>query len=297
MAYPFTKIAIIYNPNSTGNSKKNAKELARHLKRHLPKSVTIELDATSHAGHAENLARDIAKGRQKVLLVSSSGDGGFNEVLNGLIAAHNPNAAAIVLPSGNANDHHHATSLRSVEEKILQPKIEAIDAVKVTATKDGRSFTRYAHSYVGAGLTAYIGKKLTEAKLNPLNEKWLVLKYLFLFRGVTLRVSPDFRWHRYSSLLFGNIGRMSKVIKLARESDYDDGKMEVYELKTSSTLRTILMLVSGSVLGLRANAQLKQLAFMSKRPVEVQFDGEVVQLDGRQTIVVKIERNIFRTLQ
>ena len=110
MAYPFTKIAIIYNPNSTGDSKQNAEELADHLKKQLPESVVIALEATQHAGHAEDLAHELASGKQKVLLVSSSGDGGFNEVLNGLLAADNPNAAAVVLPSGNANDHHVASS-------------------------------------------------------------------------------------------------------------------------------------------------------------------------------------------
>ena len=195
MAYPFTKIAIIYNPNSTGDSKQNAEELADHLKKQLPESVVIALEATQHAGHAEDLAHELASGKQKVLLVSSSGDGGFNEVLNGLLAADNPNAAAVVLPSGNANDHHVATSSKSVKQRILRPKLESIDAIKVTAVKKGKKFERYAHSYVGVGLTAYIGKKLAEAKLNPINEKWLVLKYLILFKSVVLRVDPDTRWH------------------------------------------------------------------------------------------------------
>lgn len=297
MAYPFTKIAIIYNPNSTGDSKDNATELATHLKKRLPKSIKVELIATQSAGHAEDLARELASGTQKVLLVSSSGDGGFNEVLNGLLAANNPNAAAIVLPSGNANDHHEATSERSVEEKIISPKVESVDAIKLTGMKDGATFERHAHSYIGAGLTAYIGKKLTEATLNPINEKLLVLKYLFLFKGVTLKVEPDVRWHRYSSVVFGNIGKMSKIIKLAPEADYDDGKMEVYEHKTNSTLKTVTMLVFGSMFGLSANAQLKQLSFISKHSIEAQFDGEVIVLDGNQPITVSVDRNAYKTLQ
>lgn len=297
MSYPFTKIAIIYNPNSTGDSKKNALKLERYLKDNLSSLVAVECDATKNAGHAEELARELASNTSKVLIISSSGDGGFNEVVNGVLASGNTEAAAIVLPSGNANDHHEATSLRSLEEKILKPKIESVDVIKVMATKDGKEFKRYAHSYVGIGLTAYIGKKLTEATLNSVNEKWLVLKYLLLFKSVVLRIDPDLRWHHYTSVVFGNINRMSKVLKLATESDYDDGKMELYELKTRSTFKTIVSLLIGSTFGLRAAAQLKQITLVARRPIEVQFDGEVVHLDGNTTITVSVVRNGLGTLQ
>lgn len=296
MSYPFTAIVIIFNPNSTGDSMSNAKKLQKALIRSLPKKVSITLIATERAAHAEEIALDVAIKNKRVLIVSSSGDGGYNEVLNGLLKANNPHAAAVVLPSGNANDHHEAISLRSLEDKIRHPRIEAIDAIKVAAMKDGKSFTRYAHSYVGVGLTAYIGKKLTEATLNPVNEKWLVLKYLLLFKGVTLKVEPDLRWHRYSSIVFGNISRMSKIIKLAPESHYDDGKIEVYELRTKSFIGTTLSLLFGSTFGLRPSAQLQRLSFRARRPVQVQFDGEVIQLDARDRITVSVDRSSFKTL-
>jgi diacylglycerol kinase (ATP) len=297
MVYAFTDIAIIYNPNSTGDSKKNALALHRRLKKQLPQSVTIELKATKHAGHAEDLARELANRNRKILLVSSSGDGGFNEVINGMISAKNPNAATIVLPSGNANDHHEATSSRTLEDRITHPNVIAVDAIKVIATKDGQPFERYAHSYVGAGLTAHIGKKLTEADLNPFNEKWLVLKYLLLFRSVALRVGSGARWHRYSSIVCGNISRMSKVIKLANEATYDDGKMEVYELRTTSLLKTIASLVFASTLGARPSSQLKKFEMTARRPLEIQLDGEVVRLDANHTIRIEVARSRLRTLQ
>ncbi len=297
MTYAFTAIAIVYNPNSTGDSKKNALSLQCRLKKQLPKSVTIDLKATKHAGHAEDLARELAKGKQKILLISSSGDGGFNELINGMISANNSHAAAIVLPSGNANDHHEATSSRSLEDRIIHSDIVAVDAIKVTATKDGQPFERYAHSYVGAGLTAHIGKKLTEAELNPFNEKWFVLKYLLLFRSVALRVEPDLRWHRYSSIVFGNIGRMSKIIKLAQEAKHDDGKMEVYELRTTSLLKTVTSLVFASTLGLRPTSQLKKFEMTARHPLEVQLDGEVVKLDASEPIRIRIVRNALHTLR
>jgi diacylglycerol kinase (ATP) len=297
MAYPFSSIIIIYNPNSTGDSNKNAKDLQKKLRRALSKNTSVSLVATEYAAHAEDIARKAASKNNSVLIVSSSGDGGYNEVLNGLLVANNPEAAAIVLPSGNANDHHEATATQPIDERIINPSIKTVDALKLEATKDGKIFTRYAHSYMGVGLTAYIGKKLTQASLNPINEKWLVVKYLFLFKSVRLRLEPDLRWHRYTSIVFGNIDRMSKMLKLSPEAKYDDGKMEVYELKTNSTLRTILSLLFGSTLGFQANAQVERIAFTARNPVDVQFDGEVIQLDAKSVIRVSIERNAVRTLQ
>ena len=166
MNYPFTHIAIIYNPNSTGNGPADAKKLQSHLKKQLPTSVKIDLTPTKSAGHAEKLARDYAKSHQKCLIVSASGDGGYNEVVNGVIGT-SKTAVVAVLPSGNANDHDRAISDDDILRRIVKADITKIDAIKLTGLKDGKKFERYAHSYIGMGLTAYIGKKLTEADLNP----------------------------------------------------------------------------------------------------------------------------------
>lgn len=288
MTYPFTTIAIIYNPNSTGNSRQNAKSLEKELIAKLPEYLKIRRIPTKHAGHGEVIAHDLAKKHKKILIVSSSGDGGYNEVVNGIIAANNPNAACMVLPSGNANDHHEATADRSVLERFLEPKIVKVDVVKVTGIRDGKNWERYAHSYVGVGLTAYIGKKLTEADLNPVNEKWLVLKHLLLFRSVKLKIKPGRRWHKYSSVVFGNINRMSKVIKLGDNSRNDDGKMEMYVLRTKSLTKTLYVLLFASTLGMQPNFQGKVVRFQAKKPVEIQLDGEVCTLDATKEVTIRL---------
>ena len=82
---PFDRIVIIFNPQSTGNAPRSAEELRDELARRLP-GVPLELSPTQHAGHARDLAREAA-GSGRPLLVSVSGDGGYNEVVDGVMQA------------------------------------------------------------------------------------------------------------------------------------------------------------------------------------------------------------------
>ncbi len=295
--YRFSHIAIIYNPNSTGDSVRNAKKLHKDLVAKLPKSVRTELIPTERAGHGEELARDFSTKHKRSLIVSVSGDGGYNEVVNGVIASGSKTSVVAVLPSGNANDHAKAISEASLLGRILDPHVIKIDSILVEATVGGVDWKRYAHSYVGFGLTAYIGKKLTENKLNSFNEKWLVLKYMVLFRSISLKIQPDLRWHKYSSVIFSNIAQMSKVIKLAPEARLRDDRVEVYILRAQSFIRMIFSLLFASTVGLKPTAQVKKLTLRAKRDIAVQLDGEVEVLDAKKKIAVSVARDAIRTLK
>lgn len=296
-SYRFSHIAIIYNPNSTGDSVRNAKKLHKDLVAKLPKKVHTELVPTEYAGHAEALARDFAAEHKHSLIISVSGDGGYNEVVNGVIASGSITGVVAVLPSGNANDHARAISEAALLERVLQPHIMKIDAILVEAVVGGKKWKRYAHSYVGFGLTAYIGKKLTESKLNSFNEKWLVLKYMLLFRSVSLRIEPDLRWHKYSSVVFSNIAQMSKVIKLAPDAQLRDNRVEVYILRAQSFIRMLFSLLFASTVGFRPSAQIKKLTLRAKRRAAVQLDGEVEVLDARKKIIVSVAPDAIKTLK
>src|SRR4051812_48781666 len=104
----YTAISIIYNPKSTGASKANAFDLVKQL-RHTPVAGLVRVTPTFFPGHAETLAYDLARSGERPLVISSSGDGGYNEVVNGVLKAQTEGATPTcgLLPSGNANDHYH----------------------------------------------------------------------------------------------------------------------------------------------------------------------------------------------
>jgi len=84
---PFDRVVLIFNPASTGNAPALAAELRDELQRRQP-DLPVTLQPTEHAGHARDLARDAAR-TGRPLLVSVSGDGGYNEVVDGTMKAGN----------------------------------------------------------------------------------------------------------------------------------------------------------------------------------------------------------------
>lgn len=296
MSYPFDNVFIIYNPISTGDSESDAKNLQDQLKTRLPKRVTVDLRPTEYAGHAVEIAADLAKQAQPTLLVSASGDGGYSEVVNGALTHPKSNLTVVVMPSGNANDHHHATASRSFVDRIVSAQIRPVDILEVELTTDGKQQQRFAHSYVGVGMTAYIAKRLNATKLNPVNEKILVLKHMMRFGHVTMRIGDETKWRRYSNLLLANIDRMSKVIKLDDDAEIDDGQFEVYQTFRQPVMATLRTVLVGAVYGLEPKQRVSRVTFTAKQDAQLQCDGEVYQFDGGQTVTVRIRKQFLKTL-
>jgi diacylglycerol kinase family enzyme len=276
------QIIIIYNPNSTGDGKTNAEALQARLVR--TSSLTVTLQPTDFAGHAEEIARDLAID-DETMIISSSGDGGYHEVINGILSHDNiPNKAiAGLLPSGNANDHYNAVHTGDLVERIVQNDIKQIDALKVTIG----DLTRYAHSYIGIGLTPHIGEQLTQAKLNPFNEVWLTIRYYFSLRPVKIRT--DNAIHRYDSLVFSNIERMSKYLTLSTKAKVDDGLFEVTGSRAGGAGKLMKHLFKASTSGLTDEAKhVDRYTFTSLRPLALQLDGEVFHFDAQSKVTISV---------
>lgn len=283
------KVEILYNPNSTGSGKDDAQALARELKK---KNISTKVRKTEYAGHAEKIASGYATTDTEIVLISASGDGGYHEVVNGVVSKHPKRTVVGVLPSGNANDHHTALGGSSFVSSIVKKKYQRIDVIKVEARVDGKPWTRYAHSYAGIGVTAYAAKRLTDERPNSVTEKWIVARSLFSFRSTKIKV--DKKTRRYSSMLFGNIDRMSKVMTLSDHSSVKDGKFEVNSIRLHSKLRLILYLIGLATIGARDSRHLKKFTFHTIRKMAIQLDGEVFIIDGRTRVVVSSEKHALR---
>jgi len=287
----FHTVIIIYNPNSTGDSESNAKDFAEKLRQRDAK-LKVSIIPTKFAGHAEEIASNYAES-EETLIISSSGDGGYNEVINGVMLSEGE-ASTAVLPSGNANDHHRAVAPDDMLAGIVKARVRKIEVIKVTGMMNGKTWERYAHSYVGFGLTPKVGKVLTEARPNALTEKWHVIKQAFAFKHV--KIQTDGEIHRYNSLIAATIDRMSKVIKLDDDASMNDGKMEIYESRFISPLRTIKDLLFASTKGITPTIRTKSFMLSSPRPLLVQLDGEVFTLDAKQQVTLTCEKDRLATL-
>jgi diacylglycerol kinase (ATP) len=286
----FNKVVVIYNPNSTGQSKLNAKTFKSELlEAGYPGEVLLE--ETKFAGHAEEIAEEYAD--PHTLIVSSSGDGGYNEVFNGMIRAHS-SAVIAVLPSGNANDHHTANTTGELVGNIIKGKVVELEALRVDTTVNGKEWSRYAHSYVGFGLTPKVGKVLTEQRPNALTEKWYVLRHIFDFKYITL--IRDGQKRRYSNLICAVITRMSKVVKLDEQASTEDGLMEIYETNHLTLIDTIRTLYHAAMRGIEHSSRVHALTLTTLRPTLIQLDGEVFTIDAKSDVTVTCEKALLKTV-
>jgi diacylglycerol kinase (ATP) len=288
--FSFRSVAIIYNPNSTGSSEDYARELAKKLEASTL-SVPVTVIATDHAGHAEELAHDLACTEPDTLIVSSSGDGGYHEVVNGVMRARaeGHQASTGLLPAGNANDHWNNVNQGGMAQAIIAGDRRHIELLHISVTSKNWSWERYAHSYAGIGMTPSIGRELNKTKLNRLNEAWIVLRSLMQLRPVKILVND--KTIRYDSLIFSNVERMSKVLKLSEESEVVDGKFEITAIRTRNKLHLIGELLRTVTMGSRAPTQATNFTFKTVKAIAIQLDGEIRRLPSDATVVVSVIPN------
>ncbi|MDB5184985.1 MAG: diacylglycerol kinase catalytic region [Candidatus Saccharibacteria bacterium] len=283
----YTAIIIIYNPNSTGSGKTLAEELKQQLDEISVQNVKII--ATEYAGHAEKLAYTLAKASSRPLVISASGDGGYNEVVNGILRAKNQGAKAVagLLPAGNANDHYHHLHDGDLITAILNGKTKKIDLLHLSATVDGKPYERYAHSYIGMGLTPKVGQELNKTQLNRLKEMYIVAKSLVALQPVRLKVNGKKR--TYDSLIFSNINKMSKVLTIAKDAKHNDGQFEITTFYRRNKLKLLLALLHASTFGYKGDTKATSFAFESLKPILVQLDGEIATLDALTEAQVSVQ--------
>jgi len=291
------RVVVVLNPNSTGDGPSNARALHDSLALRAP-DLPVELLETEHAGHAEVLAHDAVAAREGVLVVSASGDGGYHEVVNGVVAAgregHTTGLAA-VLPSGNANDHASATHRRPLADAIVDAAtsgaVERMDLLEVR-TSDGQH--RVAHSYAGVGITPVAAAALNEHDLDAAKETFLVLRAFWRYRPLLVehagrRISID-------SLVFANIDRMGKYAQLAPDSAPDDGRFETLLIPHRSKLR-LLADFTRVLRGVHeVESRSTPYVFTTTAPMPLQLDGEVLTVPGGTEVSVGCARLALRTV-
>lgn len=285
----YSTIAVIFNPNSTGPSERMARDFKKSMGEALPSQV-VELLPTEYPGHGEKLAYDLAKSSSNPLIISSSGDGGYHEVVNGVMKAQQEGSLALLglLPAGNANDHYRNVTQGDMIQRIVDNRPLKIDALYITAQIDGTVIKRYAHSYIGLGFTPFVAKQLNSHNLNPLSEAWIVLRSLFTITAIRLRLGS--RTRRYDSVIFSNVDMMSKYLTISSRSSLSDGQFEVTAFRRRNRLQLVRLLIRASVKGVKEDQRTDSFSFKTIDSTLVQADGEVLVIDAQTEAAIGIER-------
>lgn len=282
-------ITIIYNPISTGSSQAMARAFKRNLLAKLPKQK-VTLRPTEYAGHAEELAYTLAKESKNPLIISSSGDGGYHEVINGIMRAQKEGhrATAGLLPAGNANDHHRNLHTEDMVEGIVKGKERSIDVLTLEGVSKGKPVQRYGHSYIGFGLSPFVASQLNKNKLNVFNQVWFFVQALVSQKSVKLNL--DGKNHHYDSVIFSNVPSMSKYLKISKPSRVDDGMFEVTIFRRRNKMQLTTLLLKAIVTGVEEDVRVKSFKLRTVKETLVQIDGEIATLDPHSEVRIGIEK-------
>ncbi|MEO8785284.1 MAG: diacylglycerol kinase family protein, partial [Candidatus Saccharimonadales bacterium] len=286
----YSDIFIIFNPVSTGgHAEAKAGRLAERLRKRGLTSLHVQ--GTDYPGHAEALAYQDCLASNRPLIVSVSGDGGYNEVVNGVMRAKNEDASrqpvCAILPAGNANDHRRSVRKRPLTWAITHAQSEPMDLLKLTVKKDSYKQVRYAHSYIGAGFTSHAAAQLKDESLSAFKEIAIVARAIFSFHPVAIS-TIDGKTRSYDSLIFANIHHMSKFMRLGDKADINNGsfRLSVLPHRSDFWLLRIFLNFWLFVFGLKKLPQQTSYQFSVPRSESIHLDGELFQLPGGATVDV-----------
>src|SRR5450759_554895 len=290
---PFDRVVLIFNPASTGDASALSAELCAELPRRQP-DLPVTLQPTEHAGHARDLARDAAR-TGRPLLVSVSGDGGYNEVVDGTMQAGNDAVVCAVLPAGNANDHRRATREQPLADAIVTGSVTRIDLLRLTVGGSSPT-TRYAHSYVGLGLTPVVAVDLEKGGKGSLKEALTVMRAFSNFRPFEIQLE-DGSHQRFDSIVFANISQMAKVATVSEDDGRpDDGRFEVITVKHTAKWRLLGIALKAALRGLGPQPSVRDYRFTNLEPMPIQVDGEVMDLGAGAAVRIHIAHQAMQTL-
>jgi diacylglycerol kinase (ATP) len=289
---PFDRVVLVFNPTSTGDASTLAEELRDELRGRLPE-LPVQLQPTQHAGHARDLAREAAA-NGRPLIVSVSGDGGYNEVVDGAMQAGNDSAVCAVLAAGNANDHRRTTREQPLADAIVAGTVTRIDLLRLTVAGTP-AWTRYAHSYIGLGLTPVVAVDLEKGSKGSLKEMITTVRAFARFRPFEIQLGDGSR-QRFDSIVFANISQMAKVATLSEDGRPDDGRFEVITLEHTAKWRVLATALRASTRGLGQQPSVREYQFTPLKPMPIQVDGEVMDLDAGASVRVDIAAQALQTL-
>ncbi len=289
----YDRVVIIFNPNSTGEAPSMAEGLHADLARQLP-GVPIDMSPTQHAGHGRDLAEQAAR-NGRPLIVSVSGDGGYNEVVDGTMRAGNEHAICAVMAAGNANDHRRTVGTRPLAEAVVEGDVRRIDLLRLTTGQGTAATTRYAHSYIGVGITPVVATDIEKGGKGSLKEVVSVVRTFSKFRPFPLLMADGTR-RDVDSLVFANISQMAKYATLSEAGLPDDGRFEVITVPHTAKWRVAFVAVRAATRGLGPQPSATHFGFTTLGPTPLQLDGEVVELEADTLVSVDIAPKALATI-
>ncbi len=266
---------IIVNPLSgKGLGKKALRTVETVL---TGKEIDYEVHMTEHAGHATEIARELSKTPDTVI-IAMGGDGSFNEVLNGIENFENVTLGFV--PCGTGNDYaratHIPTDITRAVDLILKGETGYTDFLEVNGKR--------CLNVCGAGmdvdvLVRYSTMKHFTGKLKYYASLIDTLLHLRFHKIKLTREDGSEEEHSVFLVSLCNGKYIGGGMAISPESDAKDGVMDVVvvnEIKPSKVLGLLLKFLNG---GKHIQMPCTEVIHCKKARVEILDDGKT-QTDG-----------------
>jgi diacylglycerol kinase (ATP) len=185
-------------------------------------------------------------------------------VVDGTMAAGNTAVVCAVLPAGNANDHRRATREQPLVDAIVAGSITRIDLLRLTM-QGSEPTTRYAHSYIGLGLTPAVAVDLEKGGKGSLKEAFTAMRAFARFRPFQVQLEGG-SVQRFDSIVFANISEMAKVATVSEDDGRpDDGRFEVITVRHTAKWRLLGVALKAAVRGLGPAPSVRRTASPTSR--------------------------------
>lgn len=260
-----------------------------------------EIRQTAMPGDAERMARE-AVGEGITTIIAAGGDGTINEVVNGIMAAGNPDVRLGILPVGTMNVFAvelgiPLNSLEKAWDIILKNEIRHLDLPVCTTPEGFRCFVQLA----GVGLDAEVVRRTTRESKKALGPLSYLLSLAQLAGvkppPVTLE-SEDGTVRSGSFVLLGNGRFYGGPFKMFRQGSPCDGLIDVLVFRNQSPwdlLRYMHAILVGqhAQLGDVEYFQTPALSLCSDSPVPFELDGEMT---GYLPLSLRVEKGALSVL-
>ncbi len=277
---PDAKIPLIHNPVS--GSARGGVQLRKAEALLVVKGVEVEPVATERAGHATELARDLAKAGHKTILVLG-GDGTLSEAANGILALPKAQRPTLgFLPGGTGNDFLRdfaITDLESAAKAIGAGKTKAVDAVEVRWPNGAH----FSINLVGSGLAAKAGARFGKSFrwLGPKGYDVASAIEIATMKACPTRVTLDGKEIQgdFPLVLACNSVHTGGAMPMAPDAKPTDGLLDVLTVEDIGKLQILNLLATK----LRKGEHVKDPHVKIRRAAKVRIEPEAASpllLDG-----------------
>lgn len=269
-------IVIINNPTARISSADKVRRAAAYLQK---KGFETKLLFTERKGHAEELARDAAAKKPR-LIIAAGGDGTINEVLNGLVMSETPLA---ILPLGTTNvlarELLIPDSVEGAMDRALAGQIRTASLGRIEIFSEHVPLVRHFCLMAGVGFDAKSVYHVNSALKKISGEGAYIvsgINNLIHYHPSELTFSVDGKQHTGYAAIIGNASRYGGNFRITPDADIFDPYLYVCIFKGSR--RTDLLRYAAGVL---RGTHLKQKDVTYLKASEISISGSAhIQIDG-----------------